>query len=377
MPSDLKVLIVGQTPPPFHGQSIMIQMLVDGPLKNVQTHLVRMNFSEELGEVGRFRWKKVLHLLHVIVQVIWSRFRHGILVLYYPPCGPNKVPLIRDIILLLSTRWLFAKTVFHFQASGVSELIPKLPWAFRTLAMLALGKPDVAIELSDLTVPDGSFLGAQNVVRVPNAAEDHAARFLDPRKPRKPELTRKLLYVGTVCEEKGIEVLIAAFKNLVDEGLKIQLDIVGGAQPSEYQSRIENLVRSNGLSSTVTLHGQLTGEAKWRIFAGSDIFCFPTFYQSEGFPCVLVEAMSFGMPIVSTRWRGIPSIVEHGVNGLLSPTRDVDSLRLAIKQIVEDTQLSDAMGRNSRIRFESEFHRDRHLQLMSDVFALLETRRAR
>ena len=63
----IQVLIVGQTPPPQHGQAIMIQMLVDGPLKGIDIHHLRMAFSDNMDQVGRFQMRKVAHLFYLIL----------------------------------------------------------------------------------------------------------------------------------------------------------------------------------------------------------------------------------------------------------------------------------------------------------------------
>ena len=133
--AETKVLVVGQTPPPFHGQAFMIERLVKSELANVQLIHVRMNFSSHVNEVGRFRISKVLHMFGLIARIIYHRFADGVRVLYFPPAGSNRVPMYRDIVTLICTRWLFDKTVFHFHAAGISEMYDRLPfwqrWLFR------------------------------------------------------------------------------------------------------------------------------------------------------------------------------------------------------------------------------------------------------
>lgn len=365
----IKVLVVGQTPPPFHGQSVMIQMLVDGPIAGVQVHHLRMAFSSRLDHVGRFQMGKAFHLLYLIVAIYWMRFRYRIRVLYYPPTGPNRIPLIRDTLLLLSTRWLFHRTVFHFQASGVSELIARLPSWQQFFIRRAMFKPDAAIQLSELTVADARFFRAKHIYFVPNAAEDYSQSISRRQATAKIIETCRILYVGTVCEEKGILYLLEAFGKLRKDSLKIHLDIVGGFQPSDFEAVVRTRMNALNLNSVVTIHGQKTGNEKWKLFADADIFCFPTFYPSEGFPCVLVEAMSFSLPMVSTHWRGIPSIVDEGKTGFLVQTKNSDSLALRIEKLVSDRELRTEMGLQARLRYEREFTRPKHLESLARVFA--------
>lgn len=365
----IRVLVVGQTPPPFHGQSIMIQMLVEGPMEGVEIHHLRMAFSDNMDQVGRFQIGKVFHLAYLIVAIWFLRIRHRINVLYFPPSGPNRIPLIRDTLLLLSTRWLFRKTVFHFQASGVSELISKLPSWQRFFVMRALHGPDAAIQLSELTVADAKFFEAKQIHFIPNAADDYAGLRSQMHPRDSIQLKIRTLYVGTVCETKGILILLEALESLRSESVNIHLDIVGSFQPSSFEAVVKSRIESRKLASVVSVHGQQIGDAKWNMFANADLFCFPSFYESEGFPCVLVEAMSFSLPIVSTHWRGIPSIVAEGETGFLVETNDAHQLAHRILQLATDAELRSKMGREARIRYERRFTRPRYLESMAKVFA--------
>lgn len=363
----INVLVVGQTPPPYHGQAIMVQMLLDSELEGVKLHHVRMAFSETMDDVGRFQFGKVLHLFSIIFQIFRMKFRHSPKILYYIPAGPNRIPLFRDIVLLLAVRWLFPKTVFHFHASGVSELIPKLPRVLQFLAKLALNRPDVAIQLSSLIGNDAEYFNAARVYTIPNAAEDNRDRFIVSEESDGNQSVQ-LLYLGTVCESKGIFILLDACAELRKESQNFQLHIVGSFQPASMEQRLIDQVNRLGLSQHVTLHGQMIGDAKWAMFARSDIFCFPTYYESEGFPCVLLEAMSFGLPIVSTRWRGIPSIVEQNETGFLIDPKDSQQLSDKLKHLIQDAELRQEMGVQARLRYEREFTRTIHIESMRQAF---------
>jgi len=83
------------------------------------------------------------------------------------------------------------------------------------------------------------------------------------------------------------------------------------------------LLRRTGQLSTrnslVRYHGFVTGAAKERLFRENDCLCFPTYYTAESFGLVLVEAMAFGLDIVTTRWRSIPELLPAGYPGIVAP----------------------------------------------------------
>jgi glycosyltransferase involved in cell wall biosynthesis len=347
----------------------MIDMLVKGPLVDVSLRHVRMAFSDDIDSVGKLQISKILHLVSLIVQIVWMKLRFNPAILYYPPAGPKKVPLFRDTILLLATRWMFSRTVFHFQASGVSELIAELPSWLSFFVRRALFNPDASIQLSDLTVPDPAYIRSRHIYTIPNASEDHAISRLGAKESHRiPEEPVRLLYLGTVCEQKGVLVLLQALAKAIGTGVKAHLDIVGACQPTEFGAAVTDTIQQLSIASHVTLHGQKTGEDKWNLFAEADAFCFPTHYESEGFPVVLVEAMSFGLPVLSTFWRGIPSIVIPGENGYLVARKDVDDFASKICLIARDSDLRAKLGRESRKRFIERYTKEKHLESMSRVF---------
>jgi len=375
--SPLSVVVVGQTPPPYHGQSIMIQMLLDGKMKGVQLHHVRMAFSDDLDQVGRFQVGKLVHLFGLIVRIVIARFRYRASILYYPPAGPNKVPLLRDFAILTATRWLFAKTVYHFQASGCSEKIESFPKLLRGLVRWSLARPTASIQLSPFAVDDAEYLDSTTVFTIPNASYDEATKLgwttesLNSHRTCDPSKRVRVLYVGTVCESKGVLILLDACRLLANSEQKFHLDVVGGFQPADFQGRVQERIRELGMESYVKIHGQKTGDAKWSMFAEADLFCFPSHYESEGFPCVLVEAMCFALPIVSTRWRGIPSIVDEGTTGFLCEIRSPESVAANLAKLVESSELRRRMGNHARARYEADLTQEKHIENVRQVFLSL------
>src|SRR5947207_11803100 len=106
------ILVVGQTPPPLGGQTIMIQRLLEGTYRSVKLVHVRMGFSDGLDKVGKLYPSKLLELMKVMFRIVVARLRHRADILYYPPAGPNFVPIVRDLAILFCTRWMFRKTIF-------------------------------------------------------------------------------------------------------------------------------------------------------------------------------------------------------------------------------------------------------------------------
>jgi glycosyltransferase involved in cell wall biosynthesis len=368
----LKVLVVGQTPPPFHGQAIMIERLLKGDYSRIELRRVRMAFSDSIGEVGRFRVGKLLHLASVIVQIIWQRLAHGATMLYYPPAGPNRVPLYRDLAILCCTRWMFRRTVFHIHATGVSQLYPQLSRFVRFMFRRALFHPDAVIRIAIGGPNDAKLLEPKFDYVIPNGIDDEGARFLQAALQQTTgdaKLPLRILFVGFLRESKGVLDLVEACGELKNRGVPFQLAVMGQFQSPEFETLLKARIEQLQLGSQIDFLGLLTGDAKWQAYAKADVLCFPTYYESETFPTVLLEAMSFGLPTVATRWRGIPEIVDDGITGYLVEPRDCPAVTERLAQLQASLELRSQLGAAARKKFVEQFTVERFWKRMEDAFA--------
>ncbi|MGD9632903.1 MAG: glycosyltransferase family 4 protein [Pirellulales bacterium] len=369
----LKVLVVGQTPPPYHGQAIMIDGLVRSQLAGIELVHARMGFSSNVNEVGRVRLAKVLHLLSLIARIIYHRVVNGTKVLYYPPGGADRVPMIRDLITLLATRWMFDKTVFHYHTGGLSDLYDELPswqqWLFRKAYFGA----DAAIRNSALNPEDGRRLAAKRDYIIPNGIDDPCPTGATVEEPAGGDANRplRILFVGTLCESKGALVLVEACKKLADRGVPFEVAFMGGWSDNEFAAQMQKRIEALQLADRVRFLGVLTGDAKFAAFKQADVFCFPTFFKCETFGLVLLEAMACGLPVVAARWRGIPTVVDNGKTGFLVEPQDADAVAEQLAHLAADAGLRHRLGQAGRERFLREFTFTHHLQLMRRMF--LET----
>lgn len=349
----IPILVVGQTPPPVHGQALMTRYLLEGDYRSIRLHHVRMAFSSDLQEVGSFRFAKLLHLAALIVRIWAARLRTGSPVLYYPPAGPNRVPFLRDCVLLGLTRWLFKKTVFHFHANGLSTLYPELPLPLRLIFRWIYGRPDLSIRVSSSGPDDAGFIQSKKTAVVPNCIPDMASSQ-DAALPRGNDRP-VILYLGSLFEEKGVLVLLEACAALKSRNVPFLCRLAGRAESPGFAAKLDQEVRRYGLESEVQLCGQVTGEAKWNLLRQADLFCFPSFYASEGCPLVILEAFQFGIPVVSTHWRGIPDLVTEGETGFLTPPRNPAAVAEALERLAGNPALREAMGRKARMHYEQHF----------------------
>jgi glycosyltransferase involved in cell wall biosynthesis len=367
------ILVVAQTPPPVHGQAVMAKLLLDGAYNKIGLQSVRMAFSETIGEVGKLKLRKATELVSLVARIFRAKLQTKSAILYYLPASPNMVPFLRDVVILGLTRWMFRKTVFHFQAVGIGAMYARLPFILRALYRMAYFKPDLAICLTRATLVDAEHMVPRRTVVVPNAVCDRALGRRARETAVREESVPRILFLGMFCAEKGVLDLISACRQLDALKEPYRVAFAGASQSKEFA--LEAHRQAESLKGEVSFLGEVTGDAKWRLYEEADIFCFPTHYAAEGFPVVLVEAMMFGLPVVSTKWRGIPEIVIEGETGLLVEPGEVSALASSLKKLIDDPELRRSMGNQGRQRYAKYFTAEQFQKNMESVLAELATGR--
>jgi glycosyltransferase involved in cell wall biosynthesis len=162
----------------------------------------------------------------------------------------------------------------------------------------------------------------------------------------------RILFVGFVRPEKGIEYLLDAVSQL-DPCLPWTLEIVGPREFPAYCNKLGEIVAEHDISRRIRWTGYVpNGAPLFNIMRAADIFVLPTL--SEGTPHVLVEARANGLPCVSTTVGGVPTTVTHGYDALLVPPKDAPALARAIERVICDTELRRTLIFNGLIRAQSQ-----------------------
>ncbi|HLI43605.1 MAG TPA: glycosyltransferase family 4 protein [Acidimicrobiales bacterium] len=147
----------------------------------------------------------------------------------------------------------------------------------------------------------------------------------------------RLLFVGRLVPKKGASLLLEAAAALPSGSVEV---VVVGDGPD--RARLEEL--AGRLGAAVTFTGRLARDSVDAAYREAHIFVLPSSWD-EGFPTVISEAMDFGLPIVTTRIRGMVDHLEDGVNALLVTPGSLDELVGALERLVADGALREAMGR--------------------------------
>jgi glycosyltransferase involved in cell wall biosynthesis len=167
---------------------------------------------------------------------------------------------------------------------------------------------------------------------------------------RSPDERRPtLLFLGDVGQHKGAFDLVRAFARIAHRFAGLRL-VYGGVGDID---RVRVIAAELGVADRIECPGWLAPEAKRAALAGAAGFVLPSYM--EGMPMALLEAMSFGLPVIATAVGGVPEIITPEVDGLLVPPGDIAALAAAMARLVGDPQLRRRLGVAARATVANRF----------------------
>ena len=431
----MKLLVFAHVPPPHHGQSYMVRLMLDGfggdwrrprpdappsPL-GIQCYHVDARFSRKLEDIGDVRISKFLLLVGYCLEAIWCRFRYGVSNLYYIPAPGKRSALYRDWLVMFLCRPFYKRIILHWHAAGLAKWLERVAQIrSRSITYHLLKQVDLSVVLSQYNRGDAEKLFARRIAVVGNGIPDpcpeFAAALLARRHARAAARAKllarvelapadlaaaggdpfvfKVLYLAHCTREKGlfdtIEAVALASRALAAAQSPISLELVVAGdfitpeEREEFEARIAQpdlaileeprrspvsraeASPSSGGRRLVRYVGFVYGEAKNRALAETDCFCFPTYFYAESFGLVLVEAMAFGLPLITTRWRSIPELLPEDYPGFVnirSPAEIAEKI-----QALLTLDMADSL----RQQFLEHFTFDRHLASLAAALRALE-----
>lgn len=409
----MKVLVFAHVPPPHHGQSYMVQLMLNGfggdcrkksntaarTAHHIECYHVDARFSHNLEDIGDMRLGKIFLLLWFCAKAIWCRYRYGVENFYFIPAPGKRSALYRDWLVMFICRPFFKRLILHWHAAGLAKwLETSVQIRWRSITYRVLKAADLCIVLSNYNRADAAKLLPQRIKIVGNGIQDPCpdfdralqphrqlrralrAKILSGQTPTEAELAHaggdpqvfNVLYLAHCMKEKGLFDAIAgvqlANQKLAAQAspLRLQLSVAGNFASSADQAEFDRLCANPELAASIRPLGFVGGEKKNSALRDADLFCFPTFYQNENQPVNLIEAMAYGLPVVTTRWRSLPEMLPANYPGLVdarAPEQIADAL---VKLIPSE------VGNDLRKVFLRDFALESHLAGLAAAFHSIE-----
>ncbi len=339
---------------------------------NIECYHVDVRLSQRLEEIGDLRLGKIFLLFFFCLRAIWCRFRYGLDTFYYVPTPGKTSALYRDWLIMLLCRPFYKRVILHWHAAGLAKwLETHTSIHARALTYHFMKNVDLSIVLSRYNRADAEKLFPQRIEVVNNGIPDpcpgYERNLLPQRKARlaarrqllagetlpasaqadvggDPQIVN-VLYLAHCTREKGafdaMTAVALANKKLAEQQspMYLRLTVTGSFVTQDDRAEFERLMNTGTISGCVHYAGFVSGEQKEKLLRDADIFCFPTYYPNENQPVNLIEAMAFGLPVLTTRWRSLPELFPPGYPGLVDVRSPEQIATGLIELLAEDGEV--------------------------------------
>ena len=337
-----KLLIVGPKPPPIGGSPLTVQAMLAELARYPDLRVTLINTSparDVRKKMEGFNFEKVIRSAVILPRYIYEIGRCDAVLVF-----ANDLFAITLAPILLFFARLFGKPFFLKPVAASLDLfINAQIRPLREYLLMVLRATDGILTQTRLLRQDLGKLGCKNAYYLPGCrplapitevAEQNPAQF-------------RLIFLGHIMRLKGPLVLLDALKILKQTcDREVTCDFFG---PLHDEIHDEFL---HGLEEVPTAHycGVAEPGSGPQLIAKYDALVLPTYFDTEGHPGVLIEAMHAGVPAITTQIRTLPELITNGVNGFLVPTQDSGALAEAIKKLAVNPALRKRMGEANHLK---------------------------
>jgi glycosyltransferase involved in cell wall biosynthesis len=359
------VLLIGPTPPPYHGLTIITSMAKRSPVLARSFRIQHLDTADRRGldNIGRLDLGNVLFALRHGFMLLTQVVKHRPDVIYLP-IASNTWGSVRDAFLLLIARLTRRRIATHLHGSDWRRFYDNAPGPVRWLLRRSTNSMHAVGVLSEGLRP--IFAGVVPAERVHVATPWIEDPFPNGAPRREAGARITIAYVGMLYRPKGFLNLIEALGSVTTPDVRLVL--AGGWYSEEERADAQALVERLEVQDRVTFTGRIDEQQKWKLLESADIFVFPGI-QPEGLPLAVLEAMAAGLPAIATPMGTIPEAIRHEREGLIIQPGDVRGLAAAIDALAADPGARHRMGAAARLRFESRYTEERAI---GELVALLQ-----
>ncbi|MGC3947776.1 MAG: glycosyltransferase family 4 protein [Chryseolinea sp.] len=351
-------------PPPLHGASQSNSYLSKSELikKSFSVDIINLQFAATVADLQTFTLRKIWKGLKY-GAIIWRKVRSFKPDLVYFTLSPNGLAFYRDALYTILLKAFGCRIIFHLHGKGIKKASDSSS-LHKTIYRMVFNNTQVICLTNSLhkDIDDVSF--AKPFI-VPYGIKVDKALCDIPFKNTNERVL--ILYLGNYKESKGVLILIDALTILKKKGYDFQARLVGAAADLTVED-IKKYVDGAGLAGDVLVTGPIYGSEKFAEYKAADIFAFPTFYPNEAFPLVNLEAMQFGLPVVSTNEGGIAEEIINNETGFVIEPQNVEELTDRLAKLINDAELRRGMGEKGRKVFFERYTLEHFEQNMKEVF---------
>lgn len=354
------ILFILHLPPPVHGAAMMGKYIHESGIinKTFNSSYINLTLAKNLQDIGKGGFRKLILFLSQLRRIYKVVKFHRPDLCYVTPNAKGGA-FYKDFVVVMMLKAMGQNVVVHYHNKGVATRQNRIldNWLyqrfFRNLKVILLAKPlyqDICKYVKEKDVyfcPNGIPVQQELPVRISHKEFN-------------------ILFLSNMMEEKGVWDLVEACRILKEKGKRFHCHFVGkwsDIAEEEFRQKIQLL----NLSNCISAYGGKYGNEKETYFQKADVFVFPTYYNNECFPLVLLEAMEHGLPCISTQEGGIAAIIDEGKTGYVVERKNPQALAEKIERLIDQPALCKAMGIAGKEKLNREFTLDKFECKLRDI----------
>lgn len=297
------------------------------------------------------KWHKLFVALSALFQFIGCVRQYDIIHVNMS----SDVSLCRKLIFIWIASMHKKKIVIHQHGGHIEEFYEKqCNDLMRKIIRKTLRKADQFLVIAPYLAEFFSqIIEKDKIVVFPNSV-------YVPYVEEKDYSVNKILFLGRLCKEKGIEELIDSCKQLRQEGYDFEL-FLGGVWADRTLKQ-----KADTCSSWIHQLGWIGEKEKDKYLRECNIFVLPSYF--EGQSVSLLEAMSYKCACVASEVGGIPQMLIHEETGLFSQVKDADSIKVQIKRYLDDVKLQEKMGNAAAKKIQEDFNIEKNMDTLFNIY---------
>ena len=350
-----RILFLLHLPPPVHGSSVVGLSIKESSTlnENIKGYYINLLASQSLDESGFVNIKKLLGFVIILIKVFFLIIKKRPQICYFA-LTISGAAFYRDLLLVVLIKFFRIKIIYHLHNKGVSTYEHK---TFNRILYRFVFKNTEVILLSNLLYPDvQAFVPRHKVHICPNGTPEQNknfdSTFINESNSSDHKKTVQILFFSNLIKSKGVYILLDACALLKKKGIQFECVFIGG-EGDINATLLNKYIKDLDLCQHVCYLGEKFGIEKNKAFESTDIFVFPTYFETFGL--VNIEAMQYSKPVISTYEGGIPDIIENNITGFLIPQQNCEILAEKLEILIKDPILRNKMGTAGRKRYEERF----------------------
>ena len=344
-----KILFVFTLPPPTHGSNIVNQYISRFNYDDfVNSEIFPLRYANSIAGIGSYDVLKLILFLKYIYRLNKKIRNYMPDFVYFVPAVTG-ISFIRDCIYILLFKFYNIKVILHLHGKGINNktrfFINKsiYKWFFKKTKIIHLSR--------ELIYDLKGVFDISKIYILPNGVEPHSGDNISQKNDNNKKNDVTLLFLSNFIESKGVFDFLKSCKRLKEQGYNFKISLIGNFTKNISNELLNTLLSNYNLNKDIIHLGPAYGSEKMKLICNSDIFIFPTFYEKECFPLVILEAMSMKLPVIATNEGAISEIIENDITGFIVEKRDINNLSIKIAKLINDYKLRNLMAENAYKKF--------------------------